>query len=98
MKYNELSMSKNCSGTCFNPNKNEYSISISIITNELYIDLKFKESKIPELSINANSGAGYTDVELHQFITFKQFKELFFILTGNVFDSNIDSWDSLESY
>ena len=93
METHVISKSKYCSGTCFDPKKEEFAVSIRIIANSLYLDLKFKEGKRPEILINASCEGVYSHVILDNNITFNQFKELFSILSGHTFDFNVASWD-----
>ena len=92
MKNHAISKSTFCAGTSFNPNTDIFEVSIRIITNSVYINLAFEKKETPEISINRWYKYDYNNSTLENIITFKKFKELFYQLSGELFDINIDSW------
>ena len=97
MKTHAISESKYCSGTCYDPSAESFSVSIRIVPNQLYIDLGFKESHRPAVSISANSADVYNTIALENITEFKQFKELFSILSGHTFDFDVKDWSDFQS-
>lgn len=96
MNTHVIKKSKYCSGTIFDPEKNEYSVSIRIESDILYLDLVFAESKKPKILLNARVENTYSHIHLENVTTFEKFKQLFYILSGYTFDFNKDSWEDFE--
>lgn len=92
MNSHSISKSTFCSGTLFDPNNNSLDVSIRVITNSVYLNLKFYKRETPIISISVSGEIEYNNAKLKNIVTFKQFKELFYHLTGQLFDVDVNNW------